>query len=132
MNMKAYTDIEQSKKLAKILLIESADMAYATWTICNNGEYVLLPLQDVSINELQELYGNEIIPAWSLSALLQLFPHDDTHGVEINNYCGANEKVWFIRGDYEFTSTRTFIRISDELIDGLVELIIELKNNNLL
>ena len=31
--MKAYTDLEQSKKLETFLPIESADMHYSTWTM---------------------------------------------------------------------------------------------------
>ena len=111
--MKSFTDIEQSKKLAEILPIESADMCYRLVTYSPN---CFKPTQKSDI------------PCWSLSALLQLFPHDDTHGVELNNYCGANDRVWFVRGNYGFT----FIRIKDEPIDGLVELILELHEENLI
>ena len=65
--MKSYTDLEQSKKLAEILPLESADMAYCA--IHNIG---------------QELYhcnvpifvyaSNKDIPCWSLAALLKLLP----------------------------------------------------------
>lgn len=115
--MKSFTDIEQSKKLVEILPIESADMFYTSL----NSDYPWVWI-DKHLMEVGD------IPCWSLAALLQLFPHDDTHGVELNNYCGANDRVWFVRGNYEFT----FIRIKDELIDGLVELILELKEKNLL
>jgi len=39
--MKAYTSLEQSKKLAEIFPLESADMHYATWTILD-GEFKVL------------------------------------------------------------------------------------------
>ena len=64
--MKSYTDIEQSRKLKKILPLESADMHYIIMgddeepqTIVGLGEYIgILPT----------------IPAWSLSALIQVLP----------------------------------------------------------
>lgn len=72
-NMKAYTDLEQSKKLVEILPIESADMHYATWTILD-GEFIVSPNQGDTIENLQEDYGNQIIPCWSLAALLDVLP----------------------------------------------------------
>ena len=66
--MKSYTDLKQSKKLAEILPIESADMHYATWTILD-GDFIVSPNQGSTIKSLQEDYGNQIIPCWSLAAL---------------------------------------------------------------
>ena len=40
--MKSYTDLPQSKKLAEILPLESADMHYSTWVI-SNGEFIVSP-----------------------------------------------------------------------------------------
>lgn len=73
--MKICTSIEQSKKLIELGIdVNTADMHYSTWTILNEGEYILSPNQGETIEELQEDYGNQIIPAWSLSALLGLMP----------------------------------------------------------
>lgn len=63
--MKSYTDLEQSKKLAEILPLESADMFYSR--------------ADIALGEI-ECYANVLhreevgddIPAWSLAALLEL------------------------------------------------------------
>ena len=66
--MKSYTDLEQSKKLAEILPLESADMHYSTWVI-SNGEFIVSPNYGNTIEDLQEDYGNQIIPCWSLAAL---------------------------------------------------------------
>ena len=77
--VKAYTDIEQSKKLAEILPIESADMAW-----CNNSNYT----DEYSANlytakEMQECFDKalngwdkywKLIPCWSLAALLAIYP----------------------------------------------------------
>ena len=57
--MKSYTDIEQSKKLAKILSIESADMYY--WC----GE-------EPRIGGYKAMNIDYDIPCWSLTALLSV------------------------------------------------------------
>ena len=65
--MKSYTNLEQSKKLAKILPIESADMYY----------FVADSLEKQEINYAIRC-GTPIvktdIPAWSLAALLNVLP----------------------------------------------------------
>ena len=69
--MKAYTDIEQSKKLAKILPIESVDMYYA---------YYHNPISGASYyEEYPMLYKpicnpNESVPCWSLATLYGVLP----------------------------------------------------------
>ena len=82
--MKSYTDLEQSKKLAEILPLESADMHYSTWTILDS-EFIVSPNQGQTIEELQEDYGNQIIPAWSLSALLDILAKE-THNIDEDGY----------------------------------------------
>ena len=86
--MKAYTDVKQSKKLAEILPLESADMHYATWTILN-GEFIVSPNQGSTIEDLQEDYGNQIIHCWSLAALLGVMKEPEL----IRN----SEGKWLIR-----------------------------------
>lgn len=72
--MKSYTDIEQSKKLAKILPLESADMCYIQdlLTGCKYGEY------KPYMGDLIPAYGQDKIRCWSLAALLNILP-DDTN-----------------------------------------------------
>ena len=66
--MKAYTDIEQSKKLAEILPIESADMYY------HNRVNILdnFPLPIEWKHGLPLL--SQEIPCWSLAALINAMP----------------------------------------------------------
>ena len=72
---KICTSLEQSKKLIELGVdINTADMHYSTWTILNGGEYILSPNQVETIEELQEDYGNQVIPAWSLTALMDVLP----------------------------------------------------------
>lgn len=68
--MKSYTDIEQSKKLAGILPITTIDFA---WNIFNDGSTRLLRMDDWEVFENAKL-NVEIIPCWSLAALLDALP----------------------------------------------------------
>lgn len=62
--MKSYTDLNQSKKLAEILPIESADMWFA------NG---IVVARD-SVDEPDDIKG--VFPCWSLAALLEVLPKE--------------------------------------------------------
>lgn len=66
MNSKICTSIEQSKKLAKILPLESADMGYL-WNGISFGE---CPVSKQTIFERVEN-----IPCWSLAALLEIISY---------------------------------------------------------
>lgn len=83
--IKNCTDLPQSKKLAEFLPIESADMHYATWTILD-GEFMVSPNQGSTIEDLQEDYGNQIIPCWSLAALLDVVSEE----VSLNSFKNGN------------------------------------------
>ena len=68
--MKSYTDIEQSKKLTKILPIESADMIYqSVEDEYGDGTWEALPKE----HPLNIGYNNDI-SCWSLTALLDILP----------------------------------------------------------
>ena len=79
--IKSYTDIEQSKKLAKILPLESADMHYNNASIkgINYVDEYRAELMDYNTAQkvlskylINPIFG--IIPCWSLSALLGVLP----------------------------------------------------------
>jgi len=61
--MKAYTDLEQSRKLAEILPLESADMwVHPYWDDVPN-----IGTADLEYNQF---------PCWSLAALIEQMPSD--------------------------------------------------------
>jgi hypothetical protein len=69
--IKAYTDLEQSKKLAEILPLESADMRIGNYV----GESGKVDGTNVHYYPKGESFGApEIIYAWSLAALLGVLP----------------------------------------------------------
>lgn len=65
--MKSYTDIKQSRKLAEILPVESADMKFPYF---GDGQYGITAL----FGEPIEFSGGKDIPAWSLAALIEQLP----------------------------------------------------------
>lgn len=67
--MKSYTDLEQSKKLAEILPIDSADMRYHT--ISHYNPY---PCDEIIYTVDFNKASDADIPCWSLAALLDVLP----------------------------------------------------------
>ena len=68
MQLKSYTDLEQGRKLAEFLPLESADMHWQ-YIEEDNGQlqWFYFP-KDFSINQ------HDNIPCWSLAALLNVLP----------------------------------------------------------
>lgn len=69
--MKSYTDIEQSKKLAEILPLESADMKWYFWK--SEIDAPKLPTFGYSKDAAESYKSTEAVylPCWSLAALLE-------------------------------------------------------------
>lgn len=73
--MKAYTDLEQSKKLVEILPIESADQTWVRIVIAGANLDVSEELQYKHNGDMPFKYYSGIgTPCWSLSALLDILP----------------------------------------------------------
>ena len=66
--IKSYTDLEQSKVLAEILPLESADMY---WYLATKGN------PKAMFNEGYNEYGDFELPCWSLAALLDVLPNEN-------------------------------------------------------
>ena len=150
--MKSHTDIEQSKKLAEILPIESADMYYDKIDVEIDGGKAI---PEVLHSKLCSGDLDVVIPAWSLSALLELIPYyiDVKEGRTIDDNPVTNERYhlhidriglfgdrWklkygdtqerqygkrFIRNYIEYYRTNEY----NNLIDATFEMIIWLKEN---
>ena len=78
--IKAFTTIEQSRKLAEILPLESSDMVYLRCDFEDEGKYSIL------VGSYHEGYTeredgtivpvfDEHVPAWSLAALFAVLPN---------------------------------------------------------
>ena len=120
--IKSYTDIEQSKKLAEILPIESADYT----RLGKNEDNVLTrPYLESYSSELKGWIGkDEIYPCWSLAALIEVLPLIEGFKPVID--LDINQ----IR--YEGKYRDELIVSSENLVDACYEMIIKLHELNLL
>ena len=78
--IKSFTDLEQSRKLAEILPLESADMHWSkdfdgSWFV-DLDAYSSIKLPKYSVNNVEEY----LLPCWSLAALLDVLPK--IHGLK--------------------------------------------------
>jgi len=126
--IKSYTDLPQSKVLAKILPLESADMHYATWTILD-GEFIVSPNQGSTIKSMQEDYGNQIIPCWSLTALLSVLPKIDAEEPMVRKLYYANEPKERYICQYSLTNMTSEY---GNPVDACVAMIIKLHEREIL
>jgi hypothetical protein len=113
--MKAYTDLSQSKKLAEILPLESADMCYI-----NDGTAIKIDANSYSVcYSMWKDCVVEIIPCWSLSALLDALPNENmlVKTTDGEHYCLAKDVM-----------TKHY----DNPVDACYEVIVKLKKKNLL
>lgn len=128
--IKAYTSIEQSKKLSEILPIESADMCYP-YDRHLNKMYGDIPY----VMGYKRFNEDTDFPCWSLAALLEELD-DEITDEEGNDYTLTIVKenlqyqlyyrhVWDQTQDIE-------IDYYDDMVDACYEMIIKLYKLNLL
>ena len=128
--MKSYTDLEQSKKLAEILPLESADMRFCfSHTLGGRitGHYPMIGREP----------SMGTIPCWSLAALLDLLPNNEHIETTISRGSWKIDTVEYLPNtwwcEYEDTENQTEFNISaDNPVDACVEMIIKLHELNLL
>ena len=124
--MKSYTDLEQSRKLAEKLPIESADMYYCYGMDIKTKEWSYDNTPTIIDEENKLDIGD--MPCWSLAALINILPRidiekeikvncsDDTFDYRVKAYIGDGYiGDWF-----------------DNLVDTCVAMIEKLHNLNLL
>lgn len=118
--IKAYSDLEQSKVLAEILPIESADMFLAL-----NGT---IPVMSKYIDDGLVTADNTAIPCWSLAALISILPDEIKHDGIVNNLWITSKDVSYYSQEYD-----SFLYCEEGCtIDACVEMIIKLRESNLL
>lgn len=142
--MKAYTNLEQSKKLAEILSLESSDHHYVR-KVCDfrgnavDGEWSFPKYGNINSKYANYIVQNftsyEKIPCWSLAALLEQLDAvvTDEYG---NDYTlviikeGLQYQLYYRDswGEVEDIETDYY----DDMVDACVEMILKLKEKNLL
>ena len=106
--MKAYTDLSQSKKLAEILPLDSADMRYAPFGDTHPWVW----------NEEVKLLEKGSVPCWSLAALLDVYPM--CVGRDLGMYCCWVNLKSMCSGHF------------DNPVDACVDMILKLKERSLI
>lgn len=131
--IKSYTDLEQSKKLAEILPIESADMCYIKHASSDNPNWEFnedfppMILGNVPINEITA----ETLPCWSLAALLGVLPKEivyDKNMVFLEFHAWENSLEYVNNADYTLYVTKNY----DNPVNACVDMITKLHELNLL
>ena len=121
--IKSYTDISQSKKLAEILPLESADMG---WYYSRNPQAARNQMW------LGTKAENADIPCWSLAALLDVIPKQikDCNVLRID--ISENEfAIWYDEIGYGVNNDLPNIT-TESAIDACYEMILKLHELNLL
>ena len=135
--IRAYTTIEQSRKLAKILPLETADMYYH-WYIEEDGDTIesghRITTPNIG-NFITHKVNKMILPCWSLAALLEQLPYelcdDDGNSVylQINKENDVYQLVYTDPyGEFESIETDRY----EHFVDACYEMIIHLNELNLL
>ena len=129
--IKSYSDLQQSKKLAKILPIESADMHYNNASIKGVNYVDEYRAELMAYNDAIKLLSKynminplcEVIPCWSLTALLEILPYPSLLRTSFGWRCDTSKKDGYTikMGDY-----------ADNPIDTCYEMIIKLHEQKLL
>lgn len=119
--MKAYTDLEQSKKLAEILRMEGADMCYQYQKDRWVGEptYKEYPQFEIAMDKRD-------IPCWSLAALLSALPFPQLSKDKL----GSGKVGWMVSAYPD--NCRYDSCWHDNPIDACYEMILKLHELNLL
>lgn len=129
--IKSYTDLEQSRKLAEILPLESADMWYSYYGNSKYNPTIAYKGQQWFLCQIRNSLHDDI-PCWSLAALLSVIPKRIKHYNVLT--IDVNENEFAIRYDeiaYRVNNDLPDIT-KDNSIDACYEMIIKLNELNLL
>ena len=143
-NVKSYTNVEQARYLARILSPETADMHYNNLSV-KGVNYVdpfhadLMSYKDAVKTLCDYKKANplfEVLPCWSTQALLDEIPYQVVNAVEedLTLHIEKEELQYHLRyendctGDSYEIDTETY----DDLIDACFEMIVKLKEKDLI
>ena len=136
--IKSYTTIEQSRKLAEILSLESADMYYA-------GHQSIINPKEWEYGDTPNIRGKYIsfddkrifYPCWSLAALLGILPNNENISTTLSKggyriSILENTDSWFVDYEDETNGLNNCVTSADNPVDACVEMILKLHELNLL
>lgn len=141
---KAFTSLEQSRKLAEILSTESADHHYVRKVTDFRGNPVDGEWSHPKYGNPNSKYANYIVqnftsyeklPCWSLAALLSVIPQEIFDGEYIINITEGCDDRWVLTYDHYENSYHSFYGLSsgaDNLVDVCYKIIQKLHKQKLL
>lgn len=116
--IKSYTDLEQSKELAKILPLESADMCFY-----NDGTAIKIDANSYTVHYSMWKDYVKIIPCWSLAALISFLPDEIKHDGIVNELWITSKDVSYYSKEYD-----SYLYCEEGcIIDACVKMIIKFK-----
>ena len=130
--MKAYTDVNQSKKLAKILPLDSADSVIVSIGDREGVKTITIPKETFNILRTPFTDIRNTISCWSLAALLSVIPkHIKDYNVLRIDISNNNFAIWYDEIGFGVNSELPDITMKSA-IDACVDMIIKLKEMNLI
>lgn len=133
--MKAYTSLEQSKILAEILPLESADNVIVSFGSREGTKTVVMPKETLDVIRTPFADIRETTMCWSLAALLEQLPYEVCDDDGNSSYLQMNKEddVYQLvytdpHGDFESIETDRY----EHFVDACYEIIIRLHELNLL
>ena len=114
--IKSYTDISQSKKLAEILPLDSADMY---WYLATKGN------PKAMFNEKYHEYGDFELPCWSLAALMEIIRAKSFNEQNVFFMCKTEPYCVFCGSECQ-------TKVHNEPVDACYEMVLKLHELNLL
>ena len=129
--MKSYTDLEQSKKLAEILPLESADMWWNFYSVTTDDTTPqIIHLDTPWVGNFNWDNKPDNVSCWSLAALLNVLP--DT----ITSNDGIAFKLNIKKNIIEYSNPPLYLIYksvkSDNIVDACYEMIEKLHKQKLL
>ena len=124
--IKSFTDFEQSKKLAEILPLESADMVIVSIGDRYGVKTVVMPKETFDIIKTPFADIRETTMCWSLAALLGVIPQEIFDGEYIINITEGCDNRWVLTYDHFENRNHSYYSLSigaDNLIDACVAII---------
>ena len=147
--MKGYTSLSQSKKLAEILPIESADMWWNFYSVTTDDTTPqIIHLDTPWVGNFNWDNKPDNVPCWSLAALMNLLPSEftekgeyseTTYKIDIRKYALTDDvDIYQIAyGNYRWFKDGSNIWVDmvnsgerEELIDAVFQMICWLKEND--
>ena len=105
--MKNCTDLDQSRKLAEFLPLESADMVWA-----NDNDVIVVPSEVVA----RENVLHDFVPCWSLAALFSMLPKSAyLEKGSSTELCRVTLPVELISSDWNLEPVNACVEVMEKL-----------------